>query len=137
MLSYKKLGLSATEQDGKYLLLASSNSLLRALTGTCVVFGALTADWQTTAVAQTPVGANFNFATNICRNFTAEVTFQPKVAFDVVAQFDYFVIRKIFNTRICVNSAFVQDLYRATVANTINVCESDGDTFFTCYITAS
>src|SRR5699024_11999820 len=43
MLSYKKLGLSATEQDGKYLLLASSNSLLRALTGTCVVFGALTA----------------------------------------------------------------------------------------------
>src|SRR5699024_826391 len=25
-------------------------------------------------------------ATNICRNFTAEVTFSPKVAFDVVAQ---------------------------------------------------
>src|SRR5699024_3963942 len=136
MLSYKKLGLSATEQDGKYLLLASSNSLLRALTGTCVVFGALTADWQTTAVAQTLVGANFNFATNICRNFTAEVTFNPKVAFDVVAQFDEFVIRKIFNARICVNTGFVQDLDRAAFANTINVGESDDDTFFTWNINA-
>src|SRR5699024_11129147 len=116
--------------------LASSNSLLRALTGTCIVFGALSADWQTTTVTQTLVGANFNFATDVCCNFTTKIAFDLKVALDIVAQLHHFVIRKILDAGTRVNAGRIQNLDCAAVANTINVGESDDDTLFTWNINA-
>src|SRR5690625_7890809 len=104
MLSYKKLGLVNTGWDKKYLLLTSCNSRLRALTGTCVVLGALPTDWQTTTVAQPLVGTNFNFAPNVGSYFTTQITFDLNVAFDVVAQLDHFVVRQIFDVRLRVDA---------------------------------
>src|SRR5699024_733243 len=109
---------------------------LRSLAGTCVVLGALSTDWQATTVAQTLVGANFNFATNVCCDFAAKVTLNLEVAFDKVAQLHHFVIGKIFDASTRINAGCFQNLDSAAVANTINVGESDDDTLFTWNINA-
>jgi len=50
--------------------------------------GALTANWKTLTMANSLVALNINFATNICRDLTAEITFDLVISFDIFTKLD-------------------------------------------------
>src|SRR5690625_7369998 len=74
------------------LLLLSCDRLLRTLTRTRIGLGTLTTDWQATTVAQTLVATDFNLATNVSLNLTAEVNLYLPGSFNCVTKSRHLVI---------------------------------------------
>src|SRR5690606_17876156 len=106
-------------------LLLPGDGALRALAGTCVGLGALTADRQTAAVAQALVGADLDLAADVGGDLAAQVTLHLVVAFDVVAKGDELVVGEVLDADVLVDLRRLEDLDGAGTADAVDVGEGD------------
>src|SRR5699024_11068253 len=103
----------------------SCDRLLRTLTRTRIGLGTLTTDWQATTVAQTLVANDFNLATNVSLNLTAEVTLYLPGSFNCVTQCRQPVISQVTGTQVRRNAGLFQQLLGTAWADSVNVSERD------------
>jgi hypothetical protein len=98
--------------------------LARALAGTCVGLGALTANWKTTAVTETTVAANVHQTLDVHGGLTAQVTLDRENA-DLVANFLKFSVAEVFNLFGVVDATSLADLASAGATDTENCRQAD------------
>ena len=96
------LRLTATELLGGLLL--SGDRTLRALAGTGVGLGALTAHRKSLTVTLALVAVDLNLATNICIDFTTQVTLDLVVGFEVVTQRNQLLVGEILDADVRANT---------------------------------
>jgi hypothetical protein len=80
---------------------------------------------QATAMTNALVAADLDFATDVCRNFTAQVSFNLEVAFDVVTKRDQLVIGQILHTDLSADFGIGEGLECPRTANTVDVSQGD------------
>src|SRR5699024_5636856 len=107
------------------LLLLSCDRLLRTLTRTRVGLGTLTTAWQTTTVAQTMVATDFNLATNVSLNLTAEVNRYLEGSFNCVTQRRQLIVVQVIGAQVRRNAGLFQQLLGTAWADSVNVSERD------------
>src|SRR5690606_4535060 len=98
---------------------------LRALAGTGVGLGALTADRESTTVAEALVGADLDLAADVGGDLAAKVTLHLVVAFDVVAECDELVVGEVLHADVLVDLRSLEDLDRAGTADAVDVGKGD------------
>src|SRR6478735_7807575 len=95
-------------------LLLACHGALRALAGTSVGLGALTADRETTAVAEALVRADLDLAADVRGDLTAEVTLDLEDAFDVVTKGDELLVAEVLHADVPVDAGLRERLQRAS-----------------------
>lgn len=102
----------------------------RALAGAGVGAGALTADGQTTTVAQTLVSADLDLAADVGLHLATEVTLGLDVVVDVLADRDELLLGEVPNTGVRVHAGGGERLLREGPADAEHVGEGDLDALF-------
>ena len=97
------LRLTATELLGGLLL--SGDRTLRALAGTGVGLGALTAHRKSLAVTLALIAVDLDLTTDIRIDFTTQIALDLVVTLEVVTQRDQLLIRQILDANVRVVSA--------------------------------
>ncbi len=98
---------------------------LGPLRGTRVGLGTLTVDRQATTVAKALVRTDFDLATNVGLNLTAEVTLNLEVCLNVVTKLDEFLFRRVLHASVRADAGGGEGLCRAGAADSVDVCERD------------
>src|SRR5690606_15336167 len=106
-------------------LLLTGDGALRALAGTGVGLGALTADREAATVADALVGADLDLAADVGGDLAAEVALHLVGALDVVAEGDELVIGEVLDADRLVDLGGLEDLDRAGTADAVDVRECD------------
>src|SRR4051812_39778253 len=106
-------------------LLLAGDGPLRALAGTGVRLGALTADGQALAVPAALVAADLDLATDVGLDLTAKVTLDLVVRFDRVAELHELLVAQLVDPHVRVDASRGQKLLGAGTADAVDVGECD------------
>src|SRR6516165_11911017 len=107
------------------LLFIGHGSLARALAGSRVGVGALSAHGQVTAVTIPAVGADFDEPLDVHRNFLAEIAFHHAFSLDDLADTVDLVFAQVLDLLVRVDLGLFQDAARARIADAVDVSERD------------
>ena len=107
------------------LLLLVRNGLLRALAGTCVGLGALTANRQATAMTQAAVAADLNQTLDVEADLTAQVTLYGVAVLDALTQLCCFFLSQILNAGVRVDTGLGQDFVGQLPSDAVDVGQAD------------
>ena len=88
-------------------LLLSGDRALRALAGTSIGLGALAAHRKSLTVTLALVAVDLNLATNICIDFTTQVTLDLVVGFEVVTQRNQLLVGEILDADVRANTCLL------------------------------
>ena len=108
-------------------LLLSGDRALRALAGTSIGLGALAAHRKSLTVTLALVAVDLNLATNICIDFTTQVTLDLVVGFEVVTQRNQLLVGEILDADVRTNTGRGKRFLGTSATHTENVGEGDLD----------
>src|SRR6056297_416940 len=111
------------------LFLLASDGFRRALAGTGIGVGTLTANRKVAAVAQTTIGAKVHKALDVHLNFATQVTFDGVVAIDVLTQGQCFGVAEFVDPAGGVDASCFADGLGRRMANSGDICEGDWNPF--------
>src|SRR5439155_20846451 len=105
--------------------LLRDGSFARTFTGTGIGVGALSADRQVAAVAESAIGADLDEPLNAHRNLLAQVAFHQAFAFDNLADAVHLVFSQILDLLHRVHFGLIENASRPRLPDAINVSERD------------
>lgn len=116
------LGRSATAA-------ATGNGLLRAFAGSGIRPGSLSSAGQISAMAHSPIAANFYQPLDVHLNFAAEITFDLECLGNIIAQEGYIVLAQVFHPNIRIDPGLFDDVSGSRGANPIDVLQPNFNPF--------
>src|SRR5579872_7283183 len=109
------------------LLLLARYGLGGALAGAGVGVGALAADGQPLAVAQTPVAGEVHQALDVDGGLAAQIPFDGVVAIDRLADLQHFLVGQLVDPARVIDADLAYDLVRLGLADAVDVLQRDHD----------
>src|SRR6266851_8546322 len=110
---------------GRRLLLLSDCSFARTLASASVGMGALTANRQVAAMAESAVRTDLDESLDVHRNVFTQIAFDAAFSLDHLADAIYFILAEILDLFHGVHFRRIQNACSARVADSIDVRERD------------
>jgi hypothetical protein len=116
------------------LFLFAGNRTCWALTGPCVGACPLTANWQTTTMAQAAIAAQVHQTLDVHGNCPAKITFNHKVTIDHLTNLTYFHVAQFVDPTRPINIDLLANLLGMMAPDAMNVGQRNFDAFIRWYI---